>query len=214
MNGGSAGFASRRMFESLHLVRLTCHETGLSIRYRPCALHIVLRKAASESLLLGKVIGVVQGGEIGDSFFCVFSAIRIDNRNPKSRCQGIQEIHDAVLVILAEPSAAFAGLQRALDNEEPMWVVEERFELSQKRRAVVGWIRKDRVELFHAPTLDTENLGRFRNGVIACRQRLPNSSGDAGEMLKLVGELFMAVDEHGNGRHHGFGLALSGEHQQ
>ena len=206
--------ASRRMLESFHLLRLTFHETLISIRDRLCALHIVFRKLPAESLLLGKVVGIVEGCEIGDSFLCLISMIRINNLDPVSRRQGIQEIHHAVLMILAEPPASFGGLKRAFDDEEPMWIVQERFELSQKRRAVVGGIREDRVELFHASAFDTENLWRFRNGVIARRQRLPNGSGDAGQMLKLVGELLMAVDEHGDGRHHGFGLALSREHHE
>ena len=38
--------------------------------------------AAAESLLLGKVVGIVQGCEIGDSFFCFFPTIRINDLDP------------------------------------------------------------------------------------------------------------------------------------
>ena len=38
-------------------------------------LQIVLLKTATESLLLGEVVGIVQGREIGDSFFGFFPTI-------------------------------------------------------------------------------------------------------------------------------------------
>ena len=59
----------------------------------------------------------------------------------------------------------------------------------QKWRAVVGGIREDRVEFFHAPAFNAENLGRFCNGIVTLREGLPNSSGDADEIVKLVGEI-------------------------
>ena len=40
-------------------------------------LDIVLGEAAAEALLLGKIVGVVQGGEVGDPFFCLVTRIGV-----------------------------------------------------------------------------------------------------------------------------------------
>ena len=91
---------------------------------------------------------------------------------------------------------------------------EEWLEFLQKARAIVGGIRKDRVELFHASALYAKYLRCFRNGIVASRQRSSNGTGDSYKTLKLVGEMFMGVDEHRDGRQHGLGLALSREHHK
>src|SRR6185295_15172761 len=99
-------------------------------------------------------------------------------------------------------------------DEKPVRVVHEQIELKEKGRAVAARIREDRVEFFHAPAFDTKNLRRFCNGIVSPLQRLPNGSGNPDEALELVGEMLMTVDEHRNGRHHGFGSALRGEHDE
>src|SRR5882762_5946352 len=91
---------------------------------------------------------------------------------------------------------------------------EEWFEFLQKGWAIVGGIRENRIEFFHASALHAKYLRRFRNGIVARRQRLSNSPGDAHKTLKLVGEVLMGVDEHRDGRHHGLGLALPREHHE
>ena len=42
----------------------------------------------------------------------------------------------------------------------------------------------------------------------------PNGSGNPDETLELVGEMLMTIDEDCNGRHHGLGPALPGEHDE
>lgn len=60
--------------ETRNLKRL--NEMRFSIRAISHALlQIVFRETSSESLLLSEVVGIVQGREIGDSFFCFFPTI-------------------------------------------------------------------------------------------------------------------------------------------
>ncbi len=126
----------------------TFHEMRPSIG-RQC-LHIILCDAASESLLLGKVVGIVQGREIGDSLFCLVARIRIDDLDPISRGECIQEIHHSDLVVLIEPASAFAGLKRSFDDEKSERELQELFEFAKKGQAIIGGIREDRIEFFHS----------------------------------------------------------------
>ena len=86
--------------------------------HRPSALQIVFCEAAAKSLLFGKVVGVVEGSKIGDSFFCFIARVGIDELNAIARRESIEKIHQSIFVILIESPAGFAMLERSLDNEK------------------------------------------------------------------------------------------------
>ena len=64
-------------------------------------LYVALVEIASEPLLFGKVVGIVQRGEIRDTFFRLFTRIRLNDLDRMSRLQSVQEIHQSIFVILA-----------------------------------------------------------------------------------------------------------------
>ena len=177
-------------------------------------LQIVLLKTAPESLLLGKVVGIVQGCEIGDSFLGLVTRIRIDDLDAISRGEGIEEIDQSKLVILIEAPSGFAVLERPFNDKKPRGESEELFECVKKGQSIVGGIRVDRIEFFHADALDAQEFGCFGNGITAGWKDLSNDSGDAHEALKVVGEVLPWVDVEMNGRHHSFWLTLPREHQE
>ena len=170
-------------------------------------LQIILREAAPESLLLGKIVGIVQGGEVGDPFFRLATRIRMDDLDAISRGEGVEEIYQSNLVILIESTSGFAVLERSFNDKKTRGEGEKLFEFVKKWQAIVGGIREDRIEFFHADALDAQEFGCFGNGIAAGWKGLSNGSGDAHEALKVVGEVFPRVDVEMNGRHHEFGLA-------
>ena len=83
--------------------RNTPHEMPLSLRAvnlgyrswffrRVSCLEFVFFETASESLFLGKVVGIVHGCEIGDSFFGLVARIRIDDLDAISCGEGVEKI--------------------------------------------------------------------------------------------------------------------------
>ena len=175
-----------------------------AIRHR--LLQLVLFKTASESLFFGKVVGKVQGCEICDSFFGLVTRIRIDDLDAISRDEGVEEIHQSNLVILIESPSGFAVLERSFNEKNTRRKGKELFEFVKKGQAIVGGIRVDRIEFFHADALDTQEFGCFGNGIAAGRKGFSNGSGDAHEALKVIREVYPRVDIEMNGRHHSFRL--------
>ena len=141
------------------------HEIRRSIRHQ--LLQIVLSETASESLLLGKVIGVVQGSEVGDALFCFVPRIRIDYLDAIARGEGIKKIQQPDLMILVQTSSGFAMLEYPFDDQETRGEGEGLFKFMEKRRAIEGGIRKDRIEFFDAHACDAQQFGYFCNGIAA-----------------------------------------------
>ena len=156
----------------------------------------------------------MQGCEIGDSFLGFVTRIRIDDLDAISRGEGIEKIDQSNLVILIEAPSGFAVLKRPFNDKKPGGESEELFEFVKKWQAIVGGIRVDRIEFFHADTLDAQEFGCFGNGIIAGWKEFSNGSGNAHEAVKVVGEVPPRIDVDMNSRHHGFGLTLPGEHQE
>jgi hypothetical protein len=90
--------------------------------------------------LFGKVVSIVQGGEIGDAFFCLVTRVRIDYLEAISGCKGVKKIHQPNLVILVEPPSGFAMLESSFYDQETRGEGEDLFEFMEKRRAIVGGI--------------------------------------------------------------------------
>ena len=109
----------------------------------------------------------MQGRQIRDSFFRLFPIIRVDDRDPISRRQCIQEIRHAVLVVLIEAPSGFAVLVRPLNNKKTGGLGLELFKFMKKGQAIVGGIRIDRGKHLHANTFDGEEFGCFGNGIAA-----------------------------------------------
>lgn len=165
-------------------------------------LQLVFFKTASESLFFGKVVGIVHGCEICDAFFGFVTRIRIDDLDAISRDEGVEEIHQSNLVILIEAASGFAVLERSFNDKHTRGEGEELFEFVKKGQAIVGRIRVDCIEFFHADALDAQEFGCFGNGIAAGWKGLSNGSGDAHETLKVIREMFPRVDIEMNGRHH------------
>ncbi len=64
-------------------------------------LGIVFRQAPAEALFFGEVIRVMDRRQICDPFLGFFTGLRVDNVNPEARGQRIEEIHQAVAMILS-----------------------------------------------------------------------------------------------------------------
>ena len=206
---------SRKQKNRTSIVHAISHQLSASISaIDHSLLHIILREAAPKSLLLGKVVGIVQGCEIGDSFLGLVTRIRIDDLDAISRGEGIKEIDQSNLVILIEAPSGFAVLKRPFNDKKPRGEGEELFEFVKNGQAIVGGIRVDRIEFLHADALDAQEFGCFGNGIAAGWKGLSNGSGDANEALKVVGEVLTRVDVKMNGRHHGFWLTLPREHHE
>jgi len=142
----------------------------------------------------------VQGRQVRDTFFGLFTCLRPNNLNPVSCRHRIQHIHQRVLVILAEPSSGDALLKVTFDDNDAMGEGEEAFELLQQSQAI-GWIRDRRMKFLDALPLYTQEVRCFSNCIVASRECLPNGAGDSNEASKLVGLLLMTVDEQLNGGH-------------
>jgi len=142
----------------------------------------------------------VQGRQVRDTFFGLFTCLRPNNLNPVSCRHRIQHIHQRVLVILAEPSSGDALLKVTFDDNDAMGEGEEAFELLQQSQAI-GWIRDRRMKFLDALPLYAQEVWCFSNRIVAGRECLPNGAGDSNEASKLVGLLLMTVDEQLNGGH-------------
>jgi hypothetical protein len=136
----------------------------------------------------------------------------MNNLDPISCGEGIEEIDQSNLVILIEAASGFAVLECPFNDKITKGEGEELFEFVKEGQTIVGRIRVDRIEFFHADTLEAHEFGSFSNGIASRWKGLSDDSSDAHEPVKVVGGLFPGVDEHGKGRDHGLGLALSGEH--
>jgi len=143
----------------------------------------------------------MQGSKIRDPFFGLVTRIRIDDRDPISRRQCIQEIHHAILVILIEAPSGFAVLEGPFNDKKSRGEGQEFFKFVKKGKAIVGGIRIDRREYLHADTFNAQEFRYFGNGIASGWKGLSNGSCDADEAVEVVREMLPRVDVEMNGRH-------------
>lgn len=155
----------------------------------------------------------MDSGQICDSFLGFFTALCLDDLNPESRRQGIEKVYQAIAMILAKPACTAMGMHGAFDDQKPMGNCEQRLELPEKARPIVGWIRENSIDVFRASTFDTKNIRRLFNGVVAGRQGLYTCSGDPNESFECIGLCFVYIDQEMDGRHHDFRMTEPGDVQ-
>jgi hypothetical protein len=63
-------------------------------------LNIVFSQAPAKPLLLGEMVGIVQCGEIGDSFLGFLAAVGVDDLKAIARRQGIEKVHHPAPMVL------------------------------------------------------------------------------------------------------------------
>lgn len=175
---------------------------------------IVFREASAEALLFGEVVRVIDGGQIGDPFLGVFAALCVNNVNAESRRDGIEEVYQAIAMVLSESSCAAVRVKGSFDDEKAMGNLAERLEFAEKAGTIVRRVRENGIEFFGAPPFDREKIRRFRDGVVAGRQDLAACAGDPNESFECIGLRFVHIDQDMDRGHHDFGMTEPGDIQQ
>jgi len=150
----------------------------------------------------------VQRCEICDPFFGLLPIVRVDDRDPVSNRQRIQEIKHAIFVILIETSSGVAVWERPFNDKKTRGKGQQLFEFMKKGQAIVGGIRVNRREYLHGDTFDAQEFRYFSNGIAAGGKGLSNGSGDPDEALEVVRELLPRIDVEMDGRYQGCRLTL------
>lgn len=101
------------------------------------SLYVVFGQATAEPLLLGKVVGVVQGRQVGDTLLRFIARIGIDDMQAVACGQSVQKIHQSVLVVLVEAATRLFVLEYAFNQQEAGRVGQHLFKFKEKRSAVV-----------------------------------------------------------------------------